>query len=309
MRCRAVPESTSSPLLQAVSGYTRRARARLGPQEVETAVRLLKEVNRRLPGRNLLQAGVAELKEAGARLFAEGEPREGSRFLSAELRHFFDAALADGLIVRHPLTGQVSLPRAEEEAEAAGAQPAAVAEQAAKVVADLLEDAVRVGLLASPIAVPLAELGEGENRVEELLGLLAARWSWLASQLHWLLQVVRVAVPLAALVFGVSAALDPSSPLTGGQAMLTGQAMQELRVTLSLLEERELPAGTEAASLEQLGDLAGAGLQAATKVFTLERAVLRPPVLYLRERASGALVVVTPGQRGVLRDGGWRVVR
>ena len=93
--------------MQAVAAYKQKASARLQPGQIQEAVRLLKEVNRRLPDRDLLEASRDELKAAGARLFADGEPREHGRFLSSELGAFYDAALDAGLIGRHPLTGDL----------------------------------------------------------------------------------------------------------------------------------------------------------------------------------------------------------
>ena len=154
-----------TPLLQAVSAYTRRARQRLEAGEVEVAVRLLKELNRRLPGQNLLTATVEELKEAGARLFAEGEPRSRSRFLSAELRELFDTALAEGLVLRHPLTGAVRLPDPDSPPAGAVMTREEAAAEAVQVIANLLEDAIRVGLAVPGMAVAVAEAGEGGRPV------------------------------------------------------------------------------------------------------------------------------------------------
>jgi hypothetical protein len=301
-------EPTTSPLLRAVSAYTRRARARLTPAEVELAVRLLKEVNRRLAGRNLLDASVDELRAAGARLFAEGEPREHSRFLTAELRQFFDAAIEEGLVVRHPLSGAVRLPDPDAPAAATGLAVEEVAEQAAKIVANVLEDAVQTGLMLSPLAVPVAEAGEGGGMVEELVRTLASRWSWLAGQLHWLLQAVRVLVPLGAMVLGLTAWFSSSNPLTGQGAFLTGQAMQELKIAVNLLDSREMGT-TQFRSLEDLGQQLGAPLLQSSSVFTLERAMVHPTILYLRHRDSDALVILTPDHRATLRKGRWRLLQ
>jgi hypothetical protein len=304
-------EPTPSPLLVAVNAYTRRARARLGADQVGEGVRLLKELNRRLAGRNLLAAPLDELKAVGARVVAEAGGGDRGRFLTAELRAFFDAALEEGLIVRHPLTGAVRLPDPEGVAAAADMPREDGAVEAVKLVANLLEEAVQASVIVSPLALTVADLGEGGHPLVELLERLAGRWSSLTGSLHWLLEVVKVVVPLGALVLGLGAFLEGGGPFLGGGAMSTGNAMQELKVAVALLGEREIPGegGAEPSSLQQLGDLVGTGFMAAPKVFDLERAVVRPPILYLRHRETGALVVVTPEHRGALRDGRWRMLQ
>jgi hypothetical protein len=321
-----------TPLLLAVSAYTRRARQRLEAGEVEVAVRLLKELNRRLPGQNLLTATVEELKEAGARLFAEGEPRSRSRFLSAELRELFDAALAEGLVLRHPLTGAVRLPDPDSPPAGAVITREEAAAEAVQVIANLLEDAIRVGLAVPGMAVAVAEVGEGGAPGPRALERLVSRWSLLTGRARWLLEVVRFAVPVAALVLGLQVAMEQGGPLNPGEGMTTGQALQELKVGVNLLASREMsappskrsaggdqwndgpPAATGAAGLpagdgsfDQLAQLVGMPFSASSRVFTLERFVAVPPTLYLRHRESGALLVVAEGRRAVLDRGRWRV--
>ena len=85
-----VGSDSDDPSLAAAAGLLERLASHWekNPYQLQLAIRLLKEVNRRLPNQNLLEASLDEIKAAGGRLFAEGEPREHGRFLTAELRSF-----------------------------------------------------------------------------------------------------------------------------------------------------------------------------------------------------------------------------
>ena len=136
---------------------------------------------------------------------------------------------------------------------------------------------------------------------------------------RWLLEVVRFAVPAAALVLGLGVAVEQGGPFRPDGGMTTGQAMQELKVAVNMLSSREVaPAPSRVAvregggaagvdSLDELGHLVGVPLEAAKRVFVLDRLVMVPPTLFLRHRETGALVVVSEGQRAALDRGRWRV--
>lgn|GEM_PF-5055272 len=326
-------EPARSSLLQAVSAHARRARQRLDAGEAETSIRLLKELNRRLPGGNLLTATMSELRAAGARLFAEGEPRTRSRFLSAELKEFYDVAFAEGLVLRHPLTGAVRLPDPEAQAASAVMTREEAASEAAQVIANLLEDAVRFGLAVPGLAVAVAEAGEGGAPGPRVLERMVGRWSLVTGRAHWLLEVVRFAVPVAVLVLGLGVAMEQGGPLNPGEGMTTGQAVQELKVAVNLLASREMAAPpskhpvrgrpsdegrpvtagapaalAEVGGLEELGQLVGLPMSAAIRSFTLDRLAMDPPTLYVRHRETGALLVLAEGRRAALERGRWRVV-
>jgi hypothetical protein len=303
-----MPEPKPNPLLQAVSAYKRQAGQRLRAEQLQEAVRLLKEVNRRLPSHNLLQASLEELKGAGARLFAEGESRDTSKFLSAELQRFFDVALEEGLISYHPITGAA---RIQDEAdEQPKLSPQEAAAQAAALVAAVVEEGLQQGLMLSPLAMPLAEMDERRGLVDRLVSRLSGRWQTLAARMHLPLAVARVAIPLAAILLAVNGAMESGNPLASryNTAVASGEAVRQLDLALNMVINQEGELG-EISSLEELGDRVGVPLAKAAEVFELENAVREPPILYLRHKKSDTLVVITPGHRGALRRGVWRVLK
>jgi hypothetical protein len=183
------------------------------------------------------------------------------------------------------------------------------------------------------MAVAVADAGEGGSPGPRGVERLVTRWSLLTGRARWLLEVVRFAVPVAALVLGLGAAMEQGGPFNPGQGMTTGQAVQELKVAVNLLANLEtaapsskrpvrggppdeggsVTAGAPAAitgvgGLEELGQLVGVPMSAAARSFTLDRLVTDPPTLYLHHRETGALLVVAEGRRAALERGTWRVV-
>jgi len=305
-----MPNPGAANLMQAVAAYKQRAGARLQPEQVQEAVRLLKEVNRRLPGRNLLEASRDELKAAGTRLFADGEPRQNGPFLTFELREFFDAALAAGIVLRHPLTGEARL--GPTPGEDSGVTRQEAAQRAAKLVAGIIEESIQKGLLLSPLAAPVAEAGdEPDTFLERLLSGLSGRWQLLARSLCPVLRAARVVVPLAAVVISLSAALDAGNPLNAraNSAFATGEAVRRLELAVNLAQNQEWDEQSGISSLEELGERVGLPLPEASEVFDLEKIVTRPYILYLRHRQSGTLVILGLERRATLRQGTWRVLR
>jgi hypothetical protein len=294
--------------MQAVAAYKQRASQRLRPEQLREAVRLLKEVNRRLAGHNLLEASRDELKTAGTQLFADGEPRENSRFLSGELGAFYDAALEAGLILRHPLTGEARLGAAA--AEPAGVTRQEAAERAAKLVAGIVEECIQQGFLLSPLAAPLGEASEApDGFVERLVSGLSGRWQRLARALHPVLAATRVALPGVAVIFALSAAMDGGGPFSsgGGAGMTSGQAVHDLEVAMEITYSQE-GSLEGVSSLSDLEERSGMPANRISKVFELERVTSEPPTLYLRHRKDGALVILGAGRRAVIRKGSWQVL-
>ncbi len=288
-----------NPLQRAVAAYKRQALDELGPERVLDGVRLLKEVNARLPGRDLLTATAADIKAAGVRLFAAGEPRTQSRFLTAELQRFFAAAQAEELVAVNPLTGAARL--AVDGATAGDSDGPELVAVTAELVAELIADGIQAGLRMSPIALPVAELGEDEGPLDHLVSLLSARWQGLARRLRPLLATVRVLIPAAGVVLGIMAFFDPSGPF--GTGMELSNAMQDLKMNVALLESQELLSVADITTLSELGARLHAPTTNAAKHFDLLRVRLAPPVLYLRYKKTGGLLVMEGGQRGGMNQG------
>lgn len=295
-------------LLKAVHAYKSEASHRLEPRRLELAIRLLKELHRQLGQGDLLHASLQEIKAAGARVLAKGELREHSKFLSAELVRFFDAALAAGCIGYHPIRKTARLteepgPERRFDVRAAGAR-------AAELVAGVLADGIQQGLMISPLAAPLADLGGSTGPVDRLFGVVSGRWQRLAARMGWLLELARIAIPAATLVLAVSAAFDSGNPFTAayGSALESGQAVQHLEIAVNLLAN-EGRGTSKIGSLTELGDRVGVPLDDVAEVFELQRATVTPPILYLRHRKTGTLVVLTPERRASLRHGRWKVLR
>jgi hypothetical protein len=302
--------------MQAVSSYKRLALAELGADSAREGVRLLKELNRRLQSRNLLTATLADIKAAGARLFTEGESQEASRFLSAELRRFYTVALEEGLVAVNPLTGEAhrASPTPAEAAPTPAAAAAAPAEETtagtARLVAGVIDEGIQAGLTLSPLALPLAEMGGRAGAAERLADALAGRWSRLAVHLRPVLLLARLVVPAAVVILVLVTVFGDSDPMSTGlaEATATGNAIRDL--TFLLESRHDESTGIEASSsLEDLGRRVGINVDGAAELFDLQRVVARPPMLYLRHKQSGDLVVLTEELRGSLRDGTWRVRR
>lgn len=296
----------SSPLMAAVAAY-KKAAAELSPEQLQEGVRLLKEVNRRLPSRNLLDAAKTDLKAAGQEIINGAGGRVEGRFLSRELRRFYDAAFAEGLLALHPLTSAAQLPTSTP-----GDDPDAAprgAEAAAELVTGLIEEGLQAGMLLSPLAIPASELGQ-PSRLDTFVANLEGRWAELAEKAKWLLSALRVAIPAVGVILTVTTVITGRDPVgsRANAAFSTGNAMQEVKIMVNLLDSVELqPRRYD--TFEELGRAVGAPTESMAEIFELEGLSRFPTVLFLRHRSSGALVMVSEDQRATLADGRIRIRR
>ncbi len=298
--------SKPSPLMTAVTAYKKSALERLNAGQVQEAIRLLKLVNQNLPGRNLLDASLEEIKTAGAQVFDGGELRSNSKFLSSELNRFYDAALDKELIQRHPINGRAHLgPKTPDQPPA----QRGTGEKVASLVSNLIENGIQAGFMVSPLAMPLAEMGEQNAALDRFVNGLSGRWYELANRCEWFFSMLRVAIPIVTILIALTTFLDPSkSPFSGSASFATGNAMQDIKLMVNLLESEE-PRGVEISTLEELGNWIGVPSARAAEVFDLEQLRVAPSILYLRHKQSGALIIVTSEHRGTLRGKRWRMLQ
>jgi hypothetical protein len=302
-----VTAPAGSPFISAVRAYKQEAGTRLDPETLVRVLQGFKELNASVPPGGMLNSTDSELGRALAGLFQRGKPEAELGLLQKELPLFFDAALAAGLIGVHPLRGTARIQSAPEEAapvlQAAGAQLGAVADY----LADILQDGIQQGLLISPLARPMAALQEEGDPLEGVWNLIPRRWFGFATRFPWVLDIFKIGLPVVSLVLALSAWFGPGNPLLSMQsdAMATGNAVKKIQIAANLMMNFGPEETGELTSLAALGQRVGMPLDEEEGVFTLLGINRQLPILYLRHKATGALVFLSPQEVASFRDGAW----
>ena len=304
--------TTESLPLPALREYKRRAVERLAPEALLASMALLRELAMLLPGRDLLAASLDELNAAARQLLERGHTREELKSFNTELVAFYDAAFEANLIDFHPFRKTARPQRGEAAAPAAGA-PADLPSQgigwAADYLAGIIQEGLQRGLMLSPFSLAVNDLAGGGGMADDLLDRFSARWSSAARRLSWVLDAVKVGVPIAGVVLAAAAWFGPDNPILRAQreASGTSNAVQKLELAMNLMIN-DPDAAASSPDLATFGYRVGVPLDQEAKQFTLLRADPRVPMLFLRQETVGRFVILHPGVVASIRDGRIRVV-
>jgi hypothetical protein len=301
---------TETRVLPALREYKRRASERLGPDALLAAMALLKELGALVPGRDLLTASLEDLNAAAAQLMERGHTREELQAFNPELLAFYDAAWDAELLDLHPIR--------KTAREAAGAPPAddlaapALAERgmgwAADYLAGIIQEGLQRGLMLSPFSVALADVARDGGILDDLTDRFAARWSSAARRAAWVLDAVRIGVPIAGVILAAAAWFGPDNPILRRQREATGMntAVQKFELAMNLMVND--PDGAAASpDLATFGYRVGVPLDKEAEEFTLLRVDPRVPMLFLRQESAGRTIILHPGVIASVRNGRIRV--
>ncbi len=300
---------TETQVLPALREYKRRAAERLDLDALLAAMALIKELNALVPDRNLMTARLEDLNAAAAELMKRGHSREELQAFNAELTAFYDAAWDAGLLNWHPIRKT-----ARRLGEAAGEStpddlPSQGLGWAADYLANIIQEGVQRGLMLTPFALAVNDLAQEGGIVDDLVERFSSRWSAAARRLAWLLDAVKVGVPIVGVVLAAAAWFGPDNPILRAQreATRSHNALQKLNIALNMMDSVPYAAAA-LPDLATLGARVGIPLDQEAKEFTLLRADPRVPMLILRQEDTGRTIFLQPGVVASVRDGRIRVV-
>lgn len=302
---------TETQLLPALREYKRRAAERLDPDALLASMALLRELGTLVPGRNLLTASLDELNAAARLLMERGRSREELHTFGAELTAFFDAAFDAELVDIHPIRktsrvrGEAAAPVEEDD----DGLPAQGLGWAADYLAGTIQEGLQRGLMLSPFSLAVGDLTGSGGMIDDLVDRFSSRWSAAARRVSWLLDAVKIGVPIIGVILAAAAWFGPDNPILRAQreASGTSNALQKLNLAMNLMVN-DPDAAASSPDLATFGYRVGVQLDQEAKQYTLLRVDPRVPMLFLRQEATGRLVILHPGVVTSIAGGRIRVV-
>ncbi|HPR63712.1 MAG TPA: hypothetical protein PK014_05770 [Thermoanaerobaculia bacterium] len=290
-----------SGLFQAVQAYKAASAGRLTEEQTRTILDLLKRLNYQLPQKNLLAASLDDLNIAGRELAESGVPAAQMALLKKETPFFFDVALDQGFIAVHPIRGTAKI-HASKVVDAAVPATAVVADNAQRMaewVGNLIEDGLQKGFLISPIAVPLAEVEEKAGLVDTIVSSLSGRWQALAEKNTWLMDALKLAIPIAIILLAIHGWFEGGNPIMARQreASATGTAVQNLKIIVNLMDteiydQESMERFRNISSFRDFEMVMDYPLNIKEDVFTLIKVVPEARALVMRHNPTNAIVIL-----------------
>ncbi len=301
-------------LFDAVQNYKKHASSRLSAEDVKRAVVEIKSLNDRLPLKNILLSNYEEISAAGRAMMAEGKSQSDMLFLKNELLCFFDTAMEGGFTGYHPLrktarihtSGSAAAVRTESTGIIAGAS------HVADLVGGIIEESIQKGLMISPLAIPLAEMGDKGSLIDRLVSNLSGRWALMAYRMRFLLAGLRYVIPVLAMYFALNAWFSDDNPMIRAERTsgATRNAIQKLTIlVVNMNPGAEYGGRSEYRDLMDLGDRHGIDLEKESEVLTLLKFSGLNNTLYLRHEPSGAIVMISQNGIAQVKEGRFRRVK
>ncbi|MCD4749342.1 MAG: hypothetical protein K8R59_08205, partial [Thermoanaerobaculales bacterium] len=300
--CTTMTDPGRGPFHDALLLYEEAALPELGALGTMDTVRLIELVERHIPD-GVFAATRPDLESALQQVLAQEERTDSTLSLESELGRFLDLAFAHGLIARHPLSGEARVEAVVARSDLPSREE--VAAVLARLVANVLEEAVSSGLFFARLTVPVSEIGEEGGVLDQTAEHLSLRWRGLTHRLRGPLDLLRIGLPIVALVLALNSFFSCSGPLGSRtqSALITGSAVKELRI----MTYNRLIRGDKATidSMEELAKRAGVAKLRSAKVFRLRKVVGND--LFLEHIETDSLVIISDGYVCSFVHGTWRM--